>query len=195
MATRLHGTLTSWNDDRGFGFIAPTDGGKPVFVHISEFDQNLPRPAAGDDLTFDIQTDARSRTKAVDVRGTRPTPRVPTPTSAASYVVLIAFVVLGAVIHLRWPVPPWIYLAYGGMTVITFIAYALDKRAAVRGGWRTPEASLLLLGFLCGWPGALIAQVSLRHKTQKLSFRRQFWITVAANVVLFVLVSVGLSRA
>jgi uncharacterized membrane protein YsdA (DUF1294 family)/cold shock CspA family protein len=196
MATRSRGILTSWNDERGFGFISPADGDKPVFVHISEFEQTTPRPANGDELTFDIQTDARSRTKAVHVRSTRAQPHVPTPTSAASYIVLVAFIVLVAVVHLRWQIEPWLYVAYGGMSVITFVAYAIDKRAAVRNGWRTPETTLLVLGLLCGWPGALIAQVSLRHKTQKLSFRRRFWVTVAANVVLFVLVAIGLmSRA
>ena len=41
------GTLRSWNDDRGFGFVAPTDGGPEVFVHISAFPNDGSRPAAG----------------------------------------------------------------------------------------------------------------------------------------------------
>ena len=31
------GTLKSWNDDRGFGFIEPTHGGQEIFVHIKAF--------------------------------------------------------------------------------------------------------------------------------------------------------------
>ena len=34
---RKHGTLTKWNDDRGFGFITPAKGDRDIFVHISEF--------------------------------------------------------------------------------------------------------------------------------------------------------------
>ena len=32
---RIEGTLTKWNDDRGFGFITPTQGEPEVFAHIS----------------------------------------------------------------------------------------------------------------------------------------------------------------
>ena len=35
-----------------------------------------------------------------------------------------------------------------------------------------------MLGFVGGWPGALVAQQGFRHKTRKRSFRRAFWTTV-----------------
>ena len=31
------GTLKSWNNDRGFGFVEPTHGGQEIFVHIEAF--------------------------------------------------------------------------------------------------------------------------------------------------------------
>ena len=72
-------------------------------------------------------------------------------------------------------------------TMATFITYALDKRAALRGGWRVAENTLHGLALLCGWPGALLAQELLRHKSAKREFRRLFWLTVALNVLGFAL--------
>jgi uncharacterized membrane protein YsdA (DUF1294 family) len=40
----------------------------------------------------------------------------------------------------------------------------------------------LLLGLACGWPGALLAQRWLRHKTIKTPFQIAYWFSVAANV-------------
>jgi uncharacterized membrane protein YsdA (DUF1294 family) len=78
----------------------------------------------------------------------------------------------------------WCAALYGGASLVCFIAYALDKSAAIHGRRRTPERSLLLLGLACGWPGALLAQRWLRHKTVKTSFRIAFWCTVALNIAI-----------
>jgi uncharacterized membrane protein YsdA (DUF1294 family) len=48
---------------------------------------------------------------------------------------------------------------------------------------------LLALGLACGWPGAIIAQQVMRHKTLKMSFQVVFWVTVVVNVVAFVVFS------
>ena len=40
----LTGILRSWNEDRGFGFVAPTHGGAELFVHISAFPRDGSRP-------------------------------------------------------------------------------------------------------------------------------------------------------
>ena len=73
----------------------------------------------------------------------------------------------------------WIYI---GASLITFLIYAKDKAAAKKGNWRTPEQTLHVYSFLCGWPGALIAQQCLRHKSQKRSFRARFWLSVLLNL-------------
>ena len=44
---------------------------------------------------------------------------------------------------------------------------------------------LLSLGFVGGWPGAIVAQQVLRHKTAKRTFRIRFWLSVAANIASF----------
>jgi uncharacterized membrane protein YsdA (DUF1294 family) len=75
-----------------------------------------------------------------------------------------------------------VYL-YLGMSVVSFIAYAIDKKAAIAGRRRISERTLWLLGLFCGWPGALLAQQTLRHKSSKTSFRVVFLITVVCNLV------------
>jgi uncharacterized membrane protein YsdA (DUF1294 family) len=37
------------------------------------------------------------------------------------------------------------------------------------------------MALLCGWPGALLAQQVLRHKSAKGEFRAVFWVTVVLN--------------
>jgi uncharacterized membrane protein YsdA (DUF1294 family) len=69
------------------------------------------------------------------------------------------------------------------LSVICFAVYARDKSAARRGARRTPENTLLTLGLLGGWPGGLLAQRWLRHKTSKIAFQRVFWLTVALNLL------------
>ncbi len=68
------------------------------------------------------------------------------------------------------------------MSVITFIVYAVDKNAARRNTRRVPEKNLHLLALLGGWPGALLAQQMLRHKSVKQPFRVLFWATVCGNI-------------
>jgi len=53
---RIEGTLTKWNDDRGFGFITPTTGGPEVFVHASAFPKDGQRPQLGERLSFETET-------------------------------------------------------------------------------------------------------------------------------------------
>jgi uncharacterized membrane protein YsdA (DUF1294 family) len=67
------------------------------------------------------------------------------------------------------------------MSLLTFIMYAIDKSAAKSGDWRTQESTLHLLSLAGGWPGALIAQQRLRHKSKKQPFRTVFWMTVLLN--------------
>jgi uncharacterized membrane protein YsdA (DUF1294 family) len=76
---------------------------------------------------------------------------------------------------------PWILAVYVIMSVITFVAYGMDKSASKKDSWRTPEKTLQILGLCCGWPGGLMAQQTFRHKTSKKSFQWVFWICVAAN--------------
>jgi uncharacterized membrane protein YsdA (DUF1294 family) len=70
---------------------------------------------------------------------------------------------------------------YLAASIITFAVYALDKRAAQKDRWRTRESSLHLLGLLGGWPGGVIAQRVLHHKSKKRSFQRGVFAVATIN--------------
>ena len=75
-----------------------------------------------------------------------------------------------------------IYLAV--LSLVTFCVYALDKRKAEKGKWRTPEKVLLLLSFFGGALGGLLAMNGIRHKTKKW----YFWFVNLVGLLLHALV-------
>ena len=89
-----------------------------------------------------------------------------------------------------WALIPTVYLV---MSLVAFIAYAVDKSAAVHGEWRTPESTLHTFELLGGWPGAWLAQRLLRHKSIKTSFRIVFFVMVVLNLAALAYVIYGMT--
>jgi CspA family cold shock protein len=55
------GTVKWFNDQKGYGFIQPDDGGKDVFVHISAVERaGLRGLVEGQKISYELQTDKRS---------------------------------------------------------------------------------------------------------------------------------------
>jgi uncharacterized membrane protein YsdA (DUF1294 family) len=98
------------------------------------------------------------------------------------YLSLLLFAAVYGFATFAWNLPLLAGAAYLAVSLSCFVAYAIDKSAARKGGWRTPETTLLLLGLVGGWPGAVLAQQWLRHKTAKASFQWKFQVTVLLNL-------------
>lgn len=195
---RFEGEIVSWNDERGFGFIAPDQGGAQIFLHIKSMARRAGRPHAGQRVSFTVETGAGGQKRATDVTvrvdrvpaSVRVSRRAAPPKwSPVSLAALPVFLGVWVACALAWGVPAWVAGVYAVASIVCFFAYAFDKAAARAGRWRTAENTLLLLGLAGGWPGALLAQQLLRHKSSKASFRAVFWITVALNIAAFVALS------
>lgn len=193
---RLEGILRSWNEERGFGFIHPRDGGDDVFVHISAFRTREVRPESNQRVSYEVEPGQHGKLRARDVDqiflDSPPSPAAPERVArrdAYGWLALLLFIFLYVYIAMSRGLDPIFAAVYVVASVVTIAIYALDKYSAIRGGWRVSEMTLLLLGVAGGWPGAIVAQQAIRHKSRKPSFRRAFWATVVLNVALFLFLS------
>ena len=191
---RFEGTLKTWNDERGFGFIEPTNGGQEIFVHIKSFPSGTGRPTLGIQVSFEVELGPQGKKRAKAVQFAPQTKRRvvqriehPAPWTAPRLLAIPAFAALYWYLAQHATIKPVLLIGYFAASLFTFLVYAFDKSAAIAGRWRTSESTLHLLSLACGWPGALLAQQVLRHKTSKPTFIAIFWVTVLANAGAFYL--------
>ncbi len=177
------GTILNWNQEKGFGFIAPKSGGKTIFAHINDYSRTHKRPFKGLEVKYVLSADQKGRKCAVQVhplKGYRKrNPELKQKTF--SIILFCSFAYVLFVLFNSNSIPLELAGLYTVMSIIAFIMYAKDKSAAEYCKWRTSENTLHILSLLGGWPGAAIAQSFLRHKSKKVSFRVTYWITVVAN--------------
>ena len=181
---RVQGKITSWNNEKGFGFVKLLNNGsgdKEVFIHIKEFNWN---PEVGQTISFIHAKDIQGRIcgKAAMLCGDY----LPHEKSASNFPLHILIAFIGLALISAYSIIKisnyWIPIGYVGLSLLTYMVYWIDKSAAQNGNWRTSEKTLHLLALVGGWPGAMVAQQKLRHKTQKQPFRSIFWLTVIANI-------------
>lgn len=201
------GIIIKWEDEKGYGFIAPDDGGADLFLHHRAVVDRVRRPRLGDRVCYEVGQSVGKgpRAEKVTLRsGAAPSlaqPAMP-PRSRTSRTprrvsesfpgriagVLLVLLLPANVFGVLWLaasrhfIPPWVAILYLAMSTVTAIAYALDKFRAAKGKWRISEGTLHLFELAGGWPGAFAAQRILRHKTRKLSFQVVFWLIVLSHV-------------
>jgi CspA family cold shock protein len=63
------GTVKFFNDSKGYGFIAPDDGGQDAFGHITAVERAGMRTLTQNQkVSFDLEQDQRGKTKAVNLQ-------------------------------------------------------------------------------------------------------------------------------
>jgi CspA family cold shock protein len=67
--TMITGTVKFFNADKGYGFIAPEDGGPDAFVHITAVERAGMRTLDRDQrVSYELETDRRGKTSAVNLQ-------------------------------------------------------------------------------------------------------------------------------
>lgn len=186
---KLQGKVINWNDDKGFGFVEPNGGGDRAFVHIKAFKPRTRRPVNGDVIIYELVREKNNRFKATNIKFARDVKGVSKRSKSKGgdsnklgSVLIICFAIILLASFIIGALPLIIVGLYVLMSLITFIAYAIDKSAAQNRRWRTKESTLHLFSIIGGWPGAYFAQNKLRHKSSKVKFKRVYWVTVCMNL-------------
>ncbi|WP_306523540.1 cold shock and DUF1294 domain-containing protein [Rheinheimera sp.] len=184
---RAKGKISEWQDNKGFGFIRPMLGGSDVFLHISALQNKGRRPMPGEVVTYSKTTDKAGRLQAKEVLFSGETLRVKAPKQTATAPDFLAVVfLLWLAAAAAFQLLPWqIAVYYAVLSVLTFAMYASDKKAAQQGRWRTAESTLQIFAVAGGWPGAVLAQNRLRHKSNKNSFLWIFRLMTMLNLSAF----------
>lgn len=180
------GKITSWKQERGFGFITPERGNEQIFFHIKHVVEGRTQIAEHTPVYYTLSYDERQRPQAIQISVGQ---QRLLPLAIRIAAVACFFLVLEA-LSLLVALPFWPVVGYLLLSAVTFVMYAMDKSAAVAGQQRLPEVCLHGLELVGGWPGALIAQQYFRHKNRKTSYQTAFWIVVALN--LCALIGLGL---
>lgn len=194
------GTIKYWNSIKHYGFIKPDDGDEPIFVHGNAFREQKYIPQNNQRVSFCISKDHVDRICAKDVTvlskannlliGRRPWL---SQISLSVKIVLIFFSIL-IIDCFVFGTPKVILLVYLVFSLLTFLVYAKDKSAAKNNRWRTPEITLHVFSLFGGWPGAMLAQEKLRHKSIKKAFRIIYWATVLLNILLLISLHLSTGR-
>ncbi len=189
---RIHGTIAQWQEEKRFGLIEPMDGTAALFFHEAFLLHQKRRPRVGDTVSFEIATNAEGKRRAERILfpGERDPKQVDRIVDIASIsLASFFFAGLGLLVYQKrlGAITAIVYLL---ASLLTFLLYWHDKRKAKNDGWRTPEKTLHLFSLAGGWPGALIAQRVLHHKSRKRSFRLIFATTILCNLVLVALCTI-----
>lgn len=193
----IKGTLVMWNDLKGFGFVRPDEADSDHddhFIHISAFKKGMVRrPEVGDALRFRAADSAdRKRAAFAVIEGADQEPAapaapkrfilVPKPRSWTTNLLILIPLALSS--YLLWraknPIP---FFSYGVFSLLTIMIYGTDKTHAAIRTWRVPESYLHVLELMGGWPGALIAESALRHKTRKSLYKALLHVIIAVHMV------------
>ncbi len=87
---------------------------------------------------------------------------------------------------------PWylylLFIYFIGISIVAVVMTVSDKMSAKSGKWRTPEATLMLVGLFGGAAAMFITMKIIRHKTKHLKFMIGLPLEIALHFVVFCMI-------
>ncbi len=129
------GTITKWDDEKGFGFITHKSGGRSVFVDINDYDKKHQRPRQGLSVIYSLSKDKKGRVCAAKVFPQNVEDEFTRADNQRliSLVTGILFICALTALVILNRLPRAIIVFYFAASAVTFIIYATDKSAAQAG--------------------------------------------------------------
>jgi cold shock CspA family protein len=116
---RSKGKIAFWNDEKGYGFVAPLAGGRQVFIHIKAFGRRNRRPEVNDIVIFSTSTDEQGRACAAQATlvGDEVPENAPLKHSALQIAFALLFLTAVGIYVLAQRLPASAGIAYAGLNL------------------------------------------------------------------------------
>ena len=72
---------------------------------------------------------------------------------------------------------------YALINIVLYVTMVIDKKRAIKDGWRIPEKNMFIMAVLGGGLGGLAAMVFKRHKNRHMDFILVFTMTAILHMV------------
>lgn len=168
----MKGVVVKFDNQRGYGFIRPDDGGPDVFVHVSRV-QGRQELEVGQRVEFQVRDTERGPSAYNVIPGRKSRSPVVQFALVALILALSGTLLLYSLFSLHWFLG-WFLSA----SVVAFVLFGFDKQSARMGRLRVPELVLHGMAFVGGSFGALLGMRVFHHKTAKREFRVVMWLIV-----------------
>ena len=72
---------------------------------------------------------------------------------------------------------------YALINIVLYVTMVIDKKRAIKDGWRIPEKNMFIMAVLGGGLGGLVAMVFKRHKNRHMDFILVFTMTAILHML------------
>ncbi len=138
----ITGTVTEWNENKGYGYISVNDQPIKIVFHISDFSGNSMRPQVCENVVFSLTKDPNGNLRAIDIK------RPIAFTFPMALTIWFAAMVVGSIYLLNYPVIVIDYLLL--ISGFTYLLYGVDKSISSSENWQVPEVVFHLFGLAGG---------------------------------------------